>query len=131
MSKKISLIIIILALIIGFGGGYLLGLIQQKSEEGIITFPKTNIIQSWSAVAEGVVSEILNRTLTLTSNGDTLSIPVKEGSIITRIIFNQEIKTSETQEVNFEDIKIGDEVSISVELKPDGKIESTGLIILP
>ncbi len=136
MFKKNLIIAIILSLIIGLGGGYILGSIQQqqisnKTKEDFIMVKKSKVIQNLRALAMGDVTKISNRTLTLNYENDILSIPIKEDALINRFVLNEETKRGETQEINFEDIMVGNKISISIEIKSDGGLEGTMVSILP
>ena len=136
MLKRNLIIAIIFSLIIGFGGGYILGLIQQQQisnriKEDSIIFKKSKVLQNLRMQAIGDVAAISNRILTINYNGDILSIPVKADALIRRFILDKETNTGSPQEINFVDIKVGDKVSISIEIKPDGGLEGTEVTLLP
>ena len=136
MPKKflllIGIIIAVLFLIgISFGYGYKTGLrVPQLS-----ILETSKVIQARYATAQGEIAEISGRTLTLTEEGDTLSVPIKEGAgLITFIASEREegkMVAPEIQEIEFKDIKVGDKVVIQLELKASGEFEGTSLTVLP
>lgn len=73
--------------------------------------------------------------MTLTEEGDTLSIPLREDAgLITFVVPEREegeMVAPEIQEIELEDIKVGDKVVIQLELKAGGEFEGTSLNILP
>jgi len=130
MLKRNLIITIILSLMIGLGGGYGLGLIQQESKEDVLIFPRLKMIQGWRTVVTGEVTKISGQTLTLNYDEDILPIFIEEDARISRrVILNKETKEIELQEIEFEDIKIGDNLHISAELK-EGELRGISVIIL-
>lgn len=140
MPKTNLIFLIIGGLILlglGYGCGFLSG---QKEIAGIKTEgPLTDLIESkvitrLNALAFGEVTEISGRSLTLKNQGDTLTILVKEEATINRLLPSEgEIgapRTAETEEIEFEEIKIGDRVNIVCELKTDGSLEGVQVVVL-
>lgn len=141
MQKSNLIFLIIGGLILlglGYGYGFLSG---QKEIAGIKTDgPLTDLIDSkvitkLNAFALGEVTETSGRSLTLNNQGDTLTILVKEEATINRLLPSEgEIEApqaAETEEIEFEEIKIGDRVNIVCELKADGSLEGVQVVVLP
>lgn len=131
----IGIIIAVLVLIgISFGYGYKTGT-EASQVSQTPSLEESKIIQSQYATARGEITEILNRTLTLTKDGDTLSIFLKEDAgLITFVSLEGkegEEVIPEPQEIEFKDIKVGDKVVIRLELKANGEFEGTSITVLP
>jgi len=77
--------------------------------------------------ARGRVNEIKDRMLTLAANGDSLTILIKENAAVKRV---EEIGP-EVKEIEFEEIKIGDEVVVQFETTTEGQFEGGEVFILP
>ena len=143
--KKIKLILIVLGAVIlmglVFSSGYGLGIRQIKVEQPpAFELLKSPTVQALNAMVSGEVREIINRTLSLVANGEVLKVPIKEGAEIVSFIITEppaEINEDmippepERKELKFEDIKVGDKVSIVVEVKPTGEIEGINVTVLP
>ena len=130
MKKKI-LIILGASILIGliFGLSYWLGGKQVKTA---FSFLESKVMQNWLATASGKVIGISNHSLTVSNQGDTLTILINEGASIYR-----EIRPEETSElplpikkIGFEEIKIGDQVKIPCRLNPGGVLEGVTVTIL-
>ena len=77
--------------------------------------------------ARGRVNKIKDRMLTLVANGDSLTILIKENAAVKRV---EEIGP-EVKEIEFEEIKIGDEVVVQFEITTEGQFEGGEVFILP
>ena len=77
--------------------------------------------------ARGRVNKIKDRMLTLVANGDSLTILIKENAMVKRV---EEIGP-EVKEIEFEEIKIGDEVVVQFEITTEGQFEGGEVFILP
>jgi hypothetical protein len=129
--KKENLIIIaiiggMILISLGYGLGYLTLQKQLKSptEVSPLTLQTSKVIRNWNGTASGQVTKISDRTLTLTAEGENLEIVIKEDAKIQTLSFQagetkEEIK-KRTKELSFEDIKVGDNVNISI--SPKGEI---------
>ncbi|MDP2741818.1 MAG: hypothetical protein Q8O66_04000 [bacterium] len=90
-----------------------------------------------SIVAFGKVSNISDRTIVITDGEENMSIYVKEDIQISSFILATADKggtsstTSKQIKVEFSDIKIGDQVSTTIKILPDNKIEAVSVIIIP
>ena len=144
MQKKNLLITIIVVLVLiglSFSCGYSLKErslpIQEKSK--LAELEKAKVIQSWIVTATGEIINISERTLTLTAEEESLAIPIKENAKIISVFVTETpaefvegapIETEE-KEIKFEDLKVGDNVSIIAEVKPSGELEGTNVSVLP
>jgi|GEM_PF-1445734 len=144
MQKKnliITIIIVLVLIGLSFSYGYSLRerTLPVQEESKLVKLEKSKVIQSWIITATGKIIEISDRTLTLTAEEESLAIPIKENAKIislsvaeipTEFIEGAPIKTEE-KEIKFEDLKVGDKVSIVAELKPSGELEGTTVSVLP
>lgn len=133
MKKNQIILIIIGALILlGFVSSFSYWLGQKsitvKSE---ITSPnplESKVVRNWKALAVGKVIEISGSNLTLSSNEESLTIPVSEKADIKSIdVKNQE---KSIKEISFEEIRIGNEVNIEIGIDKNGKIWAYSITVL-
>jgi len=125
--KKRTLVVFILIILIGLASGFSYWLGQKQVEVKpaipISSLTESRVIQSWSANLSGEVVEIDGRNLTLAVNSDTLSVFITEDAEIilsgTAKNLSSELVPArpEITKVRFEDIKIGNKVSITAESK--------------
>ncbi|MDD2696795.1 MAG: hypothetical protein PHE52_01395 [Candidatus Pacebacteria bacterium] len=131
MNKNHILLIIGVLILMGIASylGYQMSIKATSSETKIVPPPflTSTVIQKWSAVAQGKVTDIAGRNLVLIKNEETLAIPISETAKIYRVDVTQEVEKPE--EVSFEDIKIGDEVGVPIEIIA-GRIEGSSVTIL-
>ncbi len=137
--KKINLILMIIGALILLGLGYSFGLSSgQKAIEETET-PLTNLLESKvigeiNTVASGKVTEISGRNLTLNQKGDTFTLLISEKATINRLILITEItgvpQPATVEDIEFNDIQIGDQVEISCLLKADGSLEGKVVTVL-
>jgi len=145
-------IIVIIVLIGGailLGAGYLAGVSLEKERtapdlEKLEKLEKiNNVLNSFnslkvipSIVAFGEVTEISGRTVTLTYGAENLPIKIKENakiSSLTALVPDVEggQVVPEQKTVEFKDIKIGDNLNVSLRLLPEGELEGLSVIIFP
>jgi len=129
MKKKILIIIgtiILIGLVSSFS--YFLGQKQVKVTSNPL---ESKVMENWSATASGKVTEISGRSLTLNNEGDILTILISEEASFGRIVPTEENEKSlgplTRKEIEFSEIKVGDQVKISCRLNPEGLLE--GLIV--
>jgi len=131
--KKTNLIIIaviggLILLGLGFSLGFSLG---KKAMEGTKT-PLAELLESKAitgliTTASGEVTEISGRNLTLSKEGDTLTISIREDAPIFQEVLGEEVEAAPRpvmrEAIEFGEIKVGDEINISCELKADASLE--------
>ena len=135
MFKKNLIIAIIISLILGFSGGYILGLKQilSKIPKDTIILKKSEVIQAWSAIATGEIIGISDRTLTLSEYGETLTIPIAEEAVITTFVLSEEEngkRRAESKIIEFKDLKVGDKVNVIFELA-DSELRGITVTVFP
>jgi len=137
MPQKRSLIIFIIISLVLIGVGFSLGLgygYKIKGEE-VAKFISSKIIGAEEISARGEVTKISDRALTLTAEGETLAIPIKdEAEIFLQVVseekLEEELEEGEEKEgegqvitsksVGFDEIKIGDFVDVFLGLGEKG-----------
>ena len=93
---------------------------------------KTQAVQTLSSkvipsiTAYGQVSKIDGKNITLNYGGDSLTIKLRDDAQI----FFPSTATTPQKMAKFEDIKVGQNVSMNIKLLPDGQIEGQLVIIL-
>jgi len=134
--KKNQIILIILGvlILIGIASGfsYWLGQksIEIKTEVTIPDFLTSKVAQKWNALASGKVMEISGRNLTLRKDNDILTIPISETAKIYLLTSKETQGKEGLKEAQFEDIKVGDDVNISIMFEK-GELAGHVVNILP
>ncbi len=143
MKKNILIVIAVIGGLILLGLSFSLGLSSgKKVTEGIKTEAPladllgSELIGNLTTAASGEVTEISGRNLTLSKDGDSLTISIREDAPLYRLASPEEKATEVPQpvareEIEFGEIKIGDTVSISCQLKADASLEGIEIIVLP
>ena len=126
------LVIASLSYQIGTKGG--LGLVFSgktgKASTEILALVKSKVVQSQWASARGRVTEIKDKTLTLTADEDSLTIPIKEGAELINLI-RGEGGALVPEKIEFKDIKIGDEVTVQIEIIAGGQFAGGNVTVFP
>jgi len=131
--KKNQIILIIVGVLILIGlVSYLSYQLGQKSTEAEIKtvapdFLTSKVTEKWNALASGKVIEISGRNLTLRKDNNTLTISISETAKI--YFVSLEEKREELESAQFENIKIGDEINVSVAIE-EGDIKGETVMIL-
>ncbi len=141
MQKNNLIFLIIGGLILlglGYGYGFLSGqkeIAGTKTEGPLADLIESKVITRLNAFAFGDVTKISGQSLTLSNQEDTFTVLIKEEITINRLSSTEgETEASqavETEEIEFEEIKIGDRVNIVCELKADGSLEGIEMVVLP
>lgn len=133
MNKNLLTTFIIIGLVFFvLGGG--LGVFYQIQKD-IPLLEKSEAINVLSSkvipsiVAYGRVTDISEKNITLTFSGDTLIIKIKDTASIYSFVPDEE-GNSNRQKTNFSQIKKGDNVSVNLNMLPDGQLEGESVIIL-
>lgn len=85
-------------------------------------------------VANGEVTNISGRTLTITREGESISIPILEDA---EIAFFELPKVEQgnitplKKKLEFTDIKVGDFVSVILKIEPDGEFKGSSVSVFP
>jgi len=107
---------------------------KAKTESPLANLLASKVINGLTTSASGEVAAISGRNLTINNDGDTLIVPIKEEAVINSLLPLEESETPQPttwEEIKFEDIKTGDKVNISCQLKADGTLEGTAVTVLP
>ena len=132
MKKQIITFIICGLVIFVLGAG--VGFIFQKQETPVQLQPDQNLalvkVLSSKVVplyATGIVTKINGLNITLTSDGDSLTVPIKSNAVINLFVQPSADKTGVApapfyQSVKFDSIKIGDRLNINLILSSDNKL---------
>jgi len=144
MKKGTLIAILLIGGLILLGIGYSVGLnLRQKTTKEVTKEVKTplaellasKVIGSLTTTASGEVTKITGRNLTLIKEGATLTIPIREDAAIARLVQPEKVTEGPQpvirKEMEFGEIKIGDQVSISCQLKADGTLEGVEVTVLP
>jgi len=141
MNRNNLILIAVIGGVILLGIGFYSGLIytqkqieKAKTESPLANLLASKVINGLTTSASGEVAAISGRNLTINNDGDTLIVPIKEEAVINSLLPLEESETPQPttwEEIKFEDIKTGDKVNISCQLKADGTLEGTAVTVLP
>jgi len=135
MYNKKQLVILIIAGIILFLAGMVLGMIYQANNTVQIT--KNQAINTLSSKvvssinAYGTVAKIEGRNITLSNLGENLLISVADSARVYSFTVSDKTSAPTQQAVSFGDIKIGDNVNVVLKLLPSGQTQGSSVVILP
>lgn len=132
MDKTNTIILVLIgAVLFSVGGG--LGIIYQSqknySEENIFKALSSEVVSS--IVAYGEVTEINGRNITLIFNNDSFTIYISEKAKIYSFKQTDDQESSSKKELEFNQIKKGDILNVSMKIYSDGTIEGSNVFILP
>lgn len=142
----IAIVFGVLFLIVGFAFGiiYQKGKVVLPSENTVRTTPplvkdlSSRVIPSITAY--GTVSKIDGKNLTITNQGDSMTVPVRDDAkIYSFVIENVPVKPgsklttpkSVSKQVDFKEIKVGNSVSVSIRILSNSKVEGFSVVVLP
>jgi hypothetical protein len=138
-AKQITILIIagVLLLLLGAGVGALLSRASlQQTKVNAVNSLASRVISS--IVAYGQVKNINGRNITLSNLGDDLTITVADSAQIYSFVTpstTDKNKTATTapvqQTVGFGNVKVGDNINMTIRLLPTGQLEGASVIILP
>lgn len=149
---RIIILLIIGALVIFVAGGAIGIFYQTQMGTSLIKNPQViapsvnpvvnNIIKTLSSKlvssinSYGKVSKIDGINVTLTSQGESLTIQVKENVPIFTYVQTLPLKKGDIsnmvqKELNLKDIKNGDSLDVSLKLLPDGQLEAKSIYVIP
>lgn len=140
MNKTVLVILTIVGILILVNLIYMTG-ISRKVEETIkpeatpliSTLSRLGglkMVSQWSFVVDGQVKEINNRTITLLRGSESLVIELAEDAAFVRTV-SEKGKEARLVEITLEDVKIGDQVVISVAVNSDGIFGGRRLRVRP
>jgi hypothetical protein len=98
------------------------------------------VAEQYFITMRGEISEISGRVLTLTNEGDSLSIYIDEDILILahspgETVIKDEVTYNDVKEINFEELETGDAVQIvaewSSELRPDNPFKVLFVTLVP
>lgn len=120
------IVIIIFSLIIGVA----LGIFYQNQRQQNICQQSTSInIKDFSSdvivylLANGEAVDVNNQSITLKRNEDLMTISIKTNATVYR--FND----GQRKQINFSDIKIGDQLNITTSIDSNGKLIGNSILI--
>ena len=143
MSKPLIFLLIIGAVFIFvLGGG--IGVLYQTQQSA----PQVEKLQTIEASIKGLSSKVIpsinaygqvtkieGRNITLDFKGEILTLKIKDDAQILSFVklVSSEENTSgiDNQQTDFEEIKNGDNLNISIKFLPEGTLEGQSVIILP
>ena len=131
-KNQIILIIVGVLILIGLASSfsYWLGQksVEVKSEIAAPNPLESKVIQNWSANAVGEVTGIINHNLTLSQDGEIFTITLLEKAGICSMYIEEGERKIE--DIQFEDIKIGDRVNITLGVDSEGNMVGNFVTVL-
>jgi hypothetical protein len=126
-------VLVIFLILFAFSLGYFLGKAGSNGcvvQEIFMDPAKSELVNKRYFNIIGTVSQIAGRTLTLSAQNETMDIFIEETAIIKTFLSEQGEPLSEgPREVAFENIKIGDKVSVFVEERENKELKGTSVFI--
>ena len=140
--KKENLIMIgviggLIFLALGFYAGLSYAQKQIKetgTESALADLLTSKIIGQLTTIASGDITEISGRSLTLSSEEETLTVLIVEDASIYRLSLPEEATTPQPatrEEIDFSEIKVGDRANVSCVLKADSTLEGVEVTLAP
>ena len=138
MKKETLIAIVIIGGLILLGIGFSLGLSSGQKAIKEVKAPLADLLESkvitgLITTASGEVTEISDRNLTLSKEGDTLTISIREDTPIYRLVPPEEAtevpQPIAREEIKFDELKVGDGANIICGLKADGTLEGIEITI--
>lgn len=129
----VSLIIVgLLLLALGAGFGVLYQTQQappqlEKTTTAAVNFLSSKIFPS--IVAYGKVTKIEGKNITLSSGGDSIKISMEENSPVYSFVYDSAQKPVQ-KKIEFKEIKVGDNLNITIKFLPDGQLQGQSVYIL-
>lgn len=136
----IILILAVIFLAVGFGAGVFY---QQKKDEiklgAIVSWQNllnSKVTSASKIYATGEVTKISGRMLTLTSNGESLDVPVSNNAKIVEYILSGSQQNSNStvpaqREINISSITIGNRANIELQIGSDGQFSGVVVTVIP
>lgn len=135
MNRVASLVLFVIIITIFFALGGGLGIFYQSQKGGGGEGVSANILKNLnskavpSIIAYGQVTKIEGRNVTLSFNGDSVTVKVSDSASINSFVKDSAGATTQ-QKKDFSQIKNGDTLSINVKLLSDGNLQGESVIIL-
>lgn len=134
MSKSLSSVLVIIVLVIAFAIGTVFGMFVQVQKDGpqidqaseTLRMLTSNAIPS--VVVYGQITGINGRTVTVSFNGDTAVVTLRDNAAISS--FSGQAGTI-PQATDLSQVQQGQTASISAKVLADGSLQGESLIILP
>ena len=140
MKKETLITIAVIGGLILLGIGFSLVLSSGQKAIKEVKAPLADLLESkvitgLITTASGEVTEISDRNLTLSKEGDTLTILIREDAPIYQEVLPEEEtpgvpRPVMREEIEFGEIKVGDQVDISCGLKADASLEGIEVTVL-
>jgi hypothetical protein len=142
MQKIIFVIITVIIGIIVLFTGFCIGSLSNTSITNTAIVEKDAKLQTAinalssgmvvSAVAQGNVTKISGKTLTLTSGTDSMDILIADNAQIFSFAPSGTASNAATPtKVNFLSIKTGDQLNVNIQVSASGDIQGTSVLIIP
>ncbi len=135
MKKLVLIILFFLSLALFLASGIGFGIFYQQQKDLIGEKNSKDTLKALSSkniasiIAYGQITKIDGRDLTISYLGDTMKILAEDGCKI-YLIGESAGGQSEKKEINFEDIKVGNHLNITIKVMPDGQIIGQSILIL-
>jgi len=140
--KKENLIVIgviggLILLALGFYSGLNYAQKQMQgaqTESPLADLLALKIVGQLTTSVSGDITEISGRSLTLSSEEETLTVLIREDASVYRLTLPEEATVPQPatrEEIEFAEIKVGDRASVSCVLKTDSTLEGVEVTLAP
>jgi len=129
--KVLSIILGLVIFVVGIG----VGIFYQISKDAPRIKKVTEAIKQLaskaipSVIAYGQIINIEGRNLTVSFDGENVTVKIREDAAVTSLIPDVQGKTSQ-QNITFSQIKKGETVSINTKILPDGQLQGDSIMVL-
>lgn len=132
--QKTNLVLLIIGILILIGLAFYLGLVLGQKQmqisllNSISPLPQSALIKDWRTAVSGEVTELTSQSITISSEGKTLSVPLSDKTVVKKFVV-EDGKITETSNLTLQDIKQGDVTAIGIIADPQGNlwVESVNL----
>ena len=98
--------------------------VEVNRQVTVLELLESPMIHSLMTNISGEVTEITDRILTVTENDETISVPIKQHARI--VLFGY---PDQFTDMEIENIEVNNRVDIVVDIKSDGQLEGTQVIV--
>ncbi len=119
--------------------GGILSQLQQQKVPDVIKVLSSNVVPAMAA--RGIVTKVDGKNITLTSQGDSITVTMRDDAKLYTFVLNTNItkpvkgstpaNTSTSREISIKDVNIGDDLNVNIKVFPSGQIEGISGVVLP
>lgn len=93
---------------------------------------KSPLVQHFNVLIQGTIEQIQDRTLVLTREGESITVPIQEGARIVSVeIPEQPQQQLRLKDIDFKTLKVGDKINVLAAVKPDEELKGMSVTLIP